>query len=124
MTNITLQQIEIFLTVAEQLNLSEAAKDLFLNQSAVSRWIQRLEGSLNMKLFVRNNRGVELTPDGEFLYAELKPINSRLSTTLHSMRSLLRHARAHHPGRLLDSEEILEVLKRYVDMFLRSYHPM
>jgi DNA-binding transcriptional LysR family regulator len=122
MTNITLQQIEIFLTVAEQLNLSEAARDLFLNQSAVSRWIQRLEGSLNMKLFVRSNRGVELTPDGAFLYAELKPIYSRLSTTLHSMRSL--YDMPEHIIRVgcLDSDEILEVLKSHVNRFEVS-HP-
>lgn len=88
MTDITLQQIGIFLTVAEHLNLSEAAKELFINQSAVSRWIQRLEVSLNTKLFVRNNRGVELTPDGEFLYSELRPIYSVLSSALQSIRSL------------------------------------
>ncbi len=122
MTDITLQQIEIFLTVAEQLNLSEAAKDLFLNQSAVSRWIQRLEGSLNTRLFVRNNRGVELTPDGEFLYAELKPIYSRLSTTLHSMRSLYDMPDNIIRVGCLDSEEVIEMLRNLVTRFEAS-HP-
>jgi DNA-binding transcriptional LysR family regulator len=122
MTDITLQQIEIFLTVAEQLNLSEAAKDLFLNQSAVSRWIQRLEGSLNAKLFVRNNRGVELTPDGEFLYAELKPIYNRLSMTLRSMRSLYDMPANILRVGCLDSDEVMETLKELVDSFAPS-HP-
>ncbi len=88
MNDITLQQIEVFLTVAEQLNLSEAARDLFINQSAVSRWIQRLETNLNTKLFVRNNRGVELTENGEFLYTELKPIYEKLSETIINMRKV------------------------------------
>jgi DNA-binding transcriptional LysR family regulator len=122
MTDINLQQIEIFLTVAEQLNLSEAAKDLFLNQSAVSRWIQRLEGSLNTKLFVRNNRGVELTPDGEFLYAELKPIYARLSTTLHNMRSIYDMPENIIRVGCLDSEEVMEMLKSLVNRFEAS-HP-
>ena len=86
--DITLQQIEIFLTVAEQLNLSGVAKELFINQSTVSRWVQRLESSLNTKLFVRNNRGVSLTPNGEVLYAELKPLFCGLSETLRKMRSI------------------------------------
>ncbi len=122
MTDITLQQIEIFLTVAEQLNLSEAAKDLFLNQSAVSRWIQRLENSLNTRLFVRNNRGVELTPDGEFLYAELKPIYARLGTTLHSMRSLYDMPENIIRVGCLDSDEVMEMLKSLVNRFEAS-HP-
>lgn len=122
MTDITLQQIEIFLTVAEQLNLSEAAKDLFLNQSAVSRWIQRLEGSLKAKLFVRNNRGVELTPDGEFLYAELKPIYSRLSMTLHNMRTIYDMPESIIRVGCLDSEEVIEMLKSLVDRFAAG-HP-
>jgi len=82
LNDITLQQIVIFLTVAEQLNLSEAARELFINQSAVSRWIQRLEESLNRKLFVRTNKGVELTEQGELLYQELKPIYEELSSAL------------------------------------------
>ena len=86
--DITLQQIEIFLTVAEQLNLSEEAKDLFLNQSVVSRWISRLEVCLSVKLFHRNNRGVELTENGEFLYETLKPMYEKLSNTLQDMRSV------------------------------------
>ncbi len=122
MTDITLQQIEIFLTVAEQLNLSEAAKDLFINQSAVSRWIQRLESSLNTRLFVRNNRGVELTPDGEFLYAELKPIYSRLSTTLHSIRSLYDMPDNIIRIGCLDSDEVMEMLRNLVNRFEAS-HP-
>jgi DNA-binding transcriptional LysR family regulator len=87
LNDITLQQIVIFLTVAEQLNLSEAARELFINQSAVSRWIQRLEESLNRKLFVRTNKGVELTEQGEFLYQELKPIYEELSSALSNIRN-------------------------------------
>ena len=122
MTDITLQQIEIFLTVAEQLNLSEAAKDLFLNQSAVSRWIQRLEGSLNTQLFVRNNRGVELTHDGAFLYAELKPIYARLSTTLYNMRSLYDMPENIIRVGCLDSDEVMDMLKDLVHRF-EARHP-
>jgi DNA-binding transcriptional LysR family regulator len=71
--DITMQQIEIFLTVAERLSLSGAARELFLDQAGVSRWMQRLEESLNATLFIRTNHGVELTDEGKFLYNELKP---------------------------------------------------
>ncbi len=121
MNDITLQQIEVFLTVSEQLNLSEAARDLFINQSAVSRWIQRLETVLNTTLFVRNNRGVELTDDGEFLYTELKPIYEKLSEIIQNMRKV--YAMKENILRIgcMDSSEVINALKAAVRDFETIY---
>jgi DNA-binding transcriptional LysR family regulator len=119
--DITLQQIEIFLTVAEQLSLSEAAKDLFLNQSAVSRWIQRLETSLNTKLFNRNYRGVELTDHGEFLYRELKPMYEKLGQTLQNLRSMYDFKDNILRVGCVDSSEVIGALKWAVKDFEAEY---
>ena len=53
------------LAVADELHFTRAAKRLHLDQSAVSRHIQKLERKLGIKLFVRASRGVELTEAGE-----------------------------------------------------------
>ena len=53
------------LAVAEELHFTRAAKRLHLDQSAVSRHIQKLERKLGIKLFVRASRGVQLTEAGE-----------------------------------------------------------
>lgn len=121
MNDITLQQIEIFLTVAEQLSLSEAAKDLFLNQSAVSRWIQRLETSLNTKLFLCNNRGVVLTDHGEFLYNELKPMFEKLGHTLQTLRGMYDIKNNILRVGCVDSSEVLGALREAVRDFERVY---
>ncbi|MDR1067803.1 MAG: LysR family transcriptional regulator [Clostridiales Family XIII bacterium] len=115
LNNITLQQIVIFLTVAEQLNLSEAARELFLNQSAVSRWIQRLEESLGRKLFVRTNKGVELTDQGEFLYQELKPIYEELGLALSHMRNFYDAEDKIIRVGCIDSSEILQEMQKVVE---------
>jgi DNA-binding transcriptional LysR family regulator len=121
MNDITLQQIEIFLTVAEQLSLTEAAKDLFLNQSAVSRWIQRLETSLNTKLFNRTNRGVALTDHGEFLYTELKPLYEKLGTTLQTLRGMYDfRENILHIG-CVNSSEVIGALKEAIRDFQKNY---
>jgi DNA-binding transcriptional LysR family regulator len=52
------------LAVADELHFTRAAKRLHLDQSAVSRHIQKLEKKLGIKLFVRASRGVELTEAG------------------------------------------------------------
>jgi DNA-binding transcriptional LysR family regulator len=53
------------LAVADELHFTRAAQRLHLDQSAVSRHIQKLERKLGIKLFVRASRGVELTEAGQ-----------------------------------------------------------
>lgn len=117
MNDVTFKQIEIFLAAAEQLSLTETAKDLYINQSAVSRWIQRLERSLNTKLFHRNNRGIELTSNGEFLYAELKPTFEKLSATLQNICNLRdMQDNTLHIG-CLNSTEVVSAVREAIKAF-------
>ena len=51
--------------VGEELHFTRAARRLHMDQSAVSRHIQKLETKLGIKLFVRSGRGVELTNAGQ-----------------------------------------------------------
>lgn len=69
----------IFYTVGRTGNISQAAKELFISQPAISKSIQRLEGNLGTVLFHRSSRGVTLTPDGETLFAKVKEAFSLLS---------------------------------------------
>ncbi|NLK74485.1 MAG: LysR family transcriptional regulator [Clostridiales bacterium] len=62
----------IFNSVAENCNISKAAKQLYLSQPAVSKAISNLEANLNVTLFIRNSRGVKLTDEGKLLYEHTK----------------------------------------------------
>ena len=62
----------IFYTVANAGNISKAAKELYISQPAISKSIQKLEESLNCKLFSRSSRGVILTDEGTLLYDHVK----------------------------------------------------
>lgn len=61
-----------FLCVAEEKNLTKASNKLFVSQPAISNAIKELENELSCQLFVRKNKGVELTPYGEKLYEKCK----------------------------------------------------
>ena len=77
MYNITFQQIATFFAVADHLNISETASAMYISQSALSKTIHRLEDGLGMKLFIRSNRGLTLSKEGEFLYTKLRaPYNN------------------------------------------------
>lgn len=66
----TLAQITSFIAVAENLHFGRAAEELNMTQPPLSRQIQKLEKSIGVQLFERNNRNVELTPAGEAFLAE------------------------------------------------------
>ena len=61
----TLKQLRYAVTVAETGNITEAAKKLFIAQPSLTAAIAELEKEYNIKIFSRNKRGIEVTPDGE-----------------------------------------------------------
>lgn len=66
-----LSQYRIFYAVAKAGNISKAAKELFISQPAISKAISKLEESLEISLFTRNSRGVQLTDEGKVLFSHV-----------------------------------------------------
>jgi len=69
--NLSYDNYRIFYYVAKYQGFTHAALVLGSNQPNVTRTIKNLEQALGCKLFVRSNRGVQLTPEGEKLYAHV-----------------------------------------------------
>lgn len=61
----TLQQLKYALTIAGCGSMNEAAKQLFLSQPGLSESIRELEQEIGLQIFLRSNRGIVITPDGE-----------------------------------------------------------
>ncbi|MBU0473589.1 MAG: LysR family transcriptional regulator [Bacteroidetes bacterium] len=68
---------EVFLSVAENLSFSKAAKDLFISQPAVTKHIKELESRLNIAIFERKGNKIYLTKAGELTYEHLKKIKKQ-----------------------------------------------
>ena len=64
---VKLELYRVFLEVAKQGNISAAAQNLFISQSAVSQSVKQLEEQLQVRLFSRSTRGVSLTSEGKLL---------------------------------------------------------
>jgi LysR family transcriptional regulator, nitrogen assimilation regulatory protein len=71
-----LKQMQYFLCLAQEGNVTRAARQLNLVQPALSMQIAKLEKSLGKQLFYRASRGMSLTPAGEALAQRIAPIMS------------------------------------------------
>lgn len=115
-----LGQIEAFVEVAREGNLSRAAATLFVTQPALTARVQSLESELGQRLFVRSQRGMHLTDAGRTFL----PYAERALASLRSGAELVADIGAGTAGELTIgaapavSTYVLPVL---LDRFVREY---
>ena len=73
----TLEQLRIFIAVAEKQHVTQAAGELNLTQSATSAAIAALEARYDIKLFDRIGRGIVLTQTGRDFLIEARAVLAR-----------------------------------------------
>lgn len=83
-----LEQLRVFMAVAEHLHFTRAADSLYITQPAVSASIQTLEEEYGVKLFHRIGRHIELTDAGEMLQIEAQKILDQVEVTAQGLREL------------------------------------
>lgn len=71
--DINYELYKVFYYVAISLSFSDASKQLYISQSAVSQSIKVLEKKLGVNLFIRSTKKVQLTPEGETLLRHIEP---------------------------------------------------
>ncbi len=80
--------LKTFFRVAETQSFTQAARDLYLTQPAVSQQIQNLENSLKVTLFDRSRRKILLTEEGRLLFAYAQKIFSLVQDLENAFESL------------------------------------
>lgn len=73
-----LNALRAFEASARQLSFTRAAEELFVTQAAISHQIKSLEDHLGIKLFMRKNRALLLTEEGQSYYLDIKDIFNAL----------------------------------------------
>lgn len=61
----TLQQLFYAISIANNKSMNKAAEELFVTQPSLSSAMKELEEEIGIELFLRSNRGVIITPEGE-----------------------------------------------------------
>ncbi|QRM47237.1 LysR substrate-binding domain-containing protein [Rhizobium sp. BG4] len=91
----TLEQLRVFIAVAERQHLTKAAEAINLTPSAVSASIKSLEDSSGVQLFDRVGRGIQLTANGRAFLKEARETVSRASAAARFLSDLAGLHRGH-----------------------------
>lgn len=70
----TFSQLNYVLEVSRCGSINKAASKLFVSQSNLSNSIQELEKELDIKIFLRSSKGIELTPEGSEFLSYIRPL--------------------------------------------------
>lgn len=84
----TITQLRYFIVLTEHLNITHAAKQLFISQATLSQHISKLEDELKVSLFQRKNSGLVLTPEGIYLKKTAKMLIQEIDSLPTSLNSL------------------------------------
>jgi LysR family transcriptional regulator, transcription activator of glutamate synthase operon len=84
-----LRQLQYFVKVAKKQHVTQAAEELHVAQSAISRQIHQLEEELGMQLFVQKGRNLQLTPVGKLFLNRLEELLTGLDKAVMEMREFL-----------------------------------
>lgn len=111
-----LRQLRYFISVAENLNFTEAAKQLYVTQPTVSQQIIELENYLGVKLFVRDKRSVHLTPAGKLFLIEA-------NTLINNVKEIVEKTRRASNGSIgtLKIGFLSYTIKNYLPTFIPKF---
>lgn len=73
-------EYELLVCLAEELNMRKSAEKLFLSQPALSQRLQTIESRWNTKIFIRTQKGLLLTPEGEAIVRHAASVIEREHT--------------------------------------------
>lgn len=76
------KQLEYFISVAESLSFTKTAEKFYISQTAVTQQIKALEEHIQVTLFTRSKRRVELTPTGKVFLSEARTIIKNINDAI------------------------------------------
>lgn len=114
---VTWDYYKVFYYVAKYQNFTKAARVLGSNQPNVTHTMNRLEEQLGCVLFIRSNRGVTLTPEGELLHAR---VSSAAVQIQEAEEELSASATLEHGSISISATET--ALNIYLSDKLRAFH--
>lgn len=119
-----------FAEVAREMNLSRAAKNLFISQPSLSLAIQRLEKIVGTQLLIRHKKGVSMTPAGKKILAQVNLLLQQWENTKLEAMSSHQHVEGivrigcHATLAVFFDELLAKMLKTYPKLQIHFKHEL
>lgn len=128
MSNLNFTYLKYFFDAASNENLSAAARENYVSQSAVSQGVAKLEAALNVKLTTHQKNKFKLTEEGEIVFKEasrlfssLDDIKDRLSELKGEVRGEVKFACTNALSQYFLPEYYLKMKKLYPKVTLKFH---
>lgn len=122
MIRMTLQQLRYIVTVAEKGTISEAAKALFITQPSLTNAIKELEREMQVTIFRRTNKGVELSHEGDVFLGYARQVLEQASL----LEERFLHTKERSPWFSVSCQHYSFAVNAFVDVIRQfggdSYH--
>lgn len=108
----TLQQLKYVVEVAKEQSISKAAKKLFISQPSLSNAIKDLEKEMQINIFIRTNKGISLSKEGEIFLGYARQV---LEQAYLLEERYLHHSRK-KPQFCISTQHYLFAVNAFVDL--------
>lgn len=118
------EKIEIFIEAADSLRFSAVAKKRYTTQPTISRQISALEEEWGVKLFVRSNKGLRLTPEGAIMLNCCKKMKESCEKSLAMAKEIQIGKQDKLRLGFLETLDVERIFMPFMTEFSETYHEL
>lgn len=115
------EKMDIFVEAADALCFSDVAKSRYTTQPTISRQISALEAEWGIKLFVRTNKGLRLTPEGSIMLSCCKKMQQLCENSLERAKDLKVRKQDRLRLGFLETFDVERIFMPYLQEFSDRY---
>ncbi|WP_316568355.1 LysR family transcriptional regulator [Neobacillus sp. YIM B06451] len=116
----SLSEFQLLSVLAQEMNMRKAAERLFVSQPALSQRLQSIEKEWGTKLFIRSQKGLALTPQGEEVIRFANGVlaeEEKVREAIHSMESAVAGTLKIAVATIVGQHWLPKVLKKFIERY-------
>lgn len=116
----SVSEFQLLSILAQEMNMRKAAERLFVSQPALSQRLQTIEKEWETKLFIRSQKGLSLTPAGEYVVQFVNEVLSeqeKVKEKIHSLKTEVSGTLKIAVASIVGQNWLPKVLKKYIQKY-------